>query len=95
VTVIAIDLNVRVRGEQTYAGFEDVEGPLPRVGDTVRVRESESRVQGTAVVTEVDQARQIVYLAVDWSALTSPEAARSSAVNGEPPRDRYRVADTG
>ena len=40
-TRMAIDLNVRVRVDQTYAGFEDVDGPLTK-GDTVRVYEPET-----------------------------------------------------
>lgn len=64
-TEIEIDLNVRVRGDQTYSGFEDVKGDI-RVGDTVRVYEGESGFTGHARVTDIDNKKEIVYLSVDW-----------------------------
>jgi hypothetical protein len=68
ITRIAIDLNVRVRDGQTYAGLEDVHGDI-EPGSTVTVYEPESGVSGSAEVTEIDTSRQLVYLAVDWQAL--------------------------
>lgn len=67
---VAIDLNVRCRGNGTVSGFEDVEGIL-MVGDCVTVHELESGIEGHGRVTEIDNARQLVYLAVDWSGLTA------------------------
>jgi hypothetical protein len=66
--LIEIDLNVRVRGDKTYAGMEDVQGQID-VGDEVYVHESESRVIGSARVLEIDSARQLVFLSVDWASL--------------------------
>jgi hypothetical protein len=80
-TRVAIDLNVRVRGQETYAGFEDVDGPLT-TGDKVRVYEPETGLTGTGVVTEIDDKHQLVYLAVDWAHLREPAPARDDP----PPR---------
>jgi len=72
-TRIAIDLNVRVRGQQTYAGFEDVlDGDHPHPGDFVEVFERESGVFGKAQVTDIDSDRELIYLAVDWAHLAEP-----------------------
>ncbi len=66
---IEIDLNIRVRGNQTYAGYENVSGALPAIGDHVEVFESESGLVGSGIVVELDDKRQIVYLDVDWATL--------------------------
>jgi hypothetical protein len=50
-TRVQIDLNVRVRGNATYAGFEDVTGPLA-VDQVVEVFEPESGLAGLGRVTE-------------------------------------------
>lgn len=71
---VAIDLNVRVRGNQTYAGFEDVHGDIA-LGDEVEVYEPETSLVGHGRVTDVDAARQLVYLAVDWTGLHELELA--------------------
>jgi hypothetical protein len=65
---VAIDLNVRVRSDETYAGFEDVDGGLAP-GDLVEVYERETGLRGSARVTKVDNKRQLVFLAVDWPSL--------------------------
>lgn len=90
---IAIDLNVRVRGRQTYAGFEDVRegrgfsrartsavnGPV-EVGDKVLAVEPEDRIVADAVVVDIDEERQLVYLSVDWQGFRDdPEAADDPA----------------
>lgn len=67
-TRVRIDLNVRVRGNKTYVGFEDVYGPIA-VGDLVHVFEPESGLEGEGRVTEIDPATQLVYLTVSWGAL--------------------------
>lgn len=72
ITRIEIDPNVRVRGNGTYAGFEDVEGPLV-LGQAVEVYESEADIVGAGKITEIDAARQLVYLSVEWSSLRNPE----------------------
>jgi hypothetical protein len=77
--LIEIDPNVRVRGNKTYAGFEDVQerGELTiarperatapvAAGDKVLAWESEDDIVTDAVVVDVDLERRIVYLAVDW-----------------------------
>lgn len=68
---VAIDPNVRVRGNQTYAGLEDVQGTVV-AGSHVQVYEPESGLTGPAEVTEIDHERRLVYLAVDWGKLREP-----------------------
>lgn len=76
---IAIDLNVRVRGNQTYASFADVEGDLV-LGERVEVHEPESGLVGLGRVADVDPKRELVFLDVDWSSLhESTTVARASA----------------
>ena len=68
--VVMIDPNVRVAGNQTFSGFEDVLGDgLPDPGDRVIVREPESGVTGSAVVTRLDFDDRLIYLTVDWAGL--------------------------
>lgn len=66
---IFIDPNVRVAGNETFSGFEDVVGDLPGEGATVRVREPESNVIGQGLVTRVDRESRLVYLSVEWAGL--------------------------
>jgi hypothetical protein len=73
VTRIAIDLNVRVRGNLTYSGYEDIDGDLPSDG-AVEVYEPESGLIGLGRVVERDDERRLVYLAVDWSSLRARPA---------------------
>lgn len=84
-TCVKIDPNVRVRGNGTYAGLEDVDGPLA-VGEEVQVVEPESELVGTGRVTEIDTARELVYLSLDWASLHGPDGQSG----GEP----WRVAWT-
>lgn len=85
---IAIDPNVRVRGNKTYAGFEDIQeagnlglsrpahadGPL-FVGDKVLAAETEDGIVWDATVVDIDREHEFVYLAVDWgSGRDDPEA---------------------
>ncbi|ROQ96791.1 hypothetical protein EDE04_3260 [Streptomyces sp. 2132.2] len=67
-TRIEIDPNVRVRGNGTRAGLEDVTGPL-RIGLEVEVYEPESGLVGPGRVTEIDPAKQLVFLSVEWHQL--------------------------
>jgi hypothetical protein len=75
---VAVDLNVRVRGNQTYAGFEDVDVGLAP-GDLVEVYEAESGFAGQARITDVDNARRLVYLTVDWGELRETRASGKAA----------------
>lgn len=68
--VIHIDPNVRVNIDETFSGFEDIEGDQRvHVGQMVGVYEPESGLRGTAVVTHVNDDRRLVYLNVDWRGL--------------------------
>lgn len=78
-TRVAIDPNIRIRGNSTYAGFEDVDGPIA-VGEMVEVIESESGLVGQGKVTEIDGERKLVYLSVDWASLTD----MGTSSNGTP-----------
>lgn len=78
-TRIAIDPNVRVRGNLTYAGFEDVYGDLPLDGQ-VEVFEPEAGICGSALVVEVDTVNSLIYLDVDWSSLRAVVGGRPSVV---------------
>jgi hypothetical protein len=65
---VAVDLNIHVRGDQTYAGLGDVTGS-PLAGDTVEVYEPSSGLAGDGVITEIDEDNGLVYLAVNQSSL--------------------------
>lgn len=68
-TEILIDPNVRVEGNLTFSGFEDVEGDVPNEGDYVVVREPESDLSTLGRVRRVDYSDKLVYLDVDWKTL--------------------------
>jgi hypothetical protein len=78
-TRVRIDLNVRVRGHGTYAGLEDVDGPVAS-GDLVQVFEPESDLEGEGRITEVDLAARLVYLTVDWNSLRDHADASESGL---------------
>ncbi|HUC21313.1 MAG TPA: hypothetical protein VMA73_01270 [Streptosporangiaceae bacterium] len=78
---IAIDPNVRVRGNQTFAGLEDVQGGDVVAGGRVEVYEPESGLTGPGEVIEVDRERGLVYLEVDWGALHEAASAPTSALD--------------
>ena len=82
-TRIEIDPNVRVRGNQTYSGYEDVTGDLV-LHDMVEVYESEAGIVGTAEVTEIDAERKLVYLAVDWSSIHAGEETEPALSSDAP-----------
>ena len=66
---------MRVRGNDTYAGLEDVSGAIA-VGAEVEVYESESGVVGCGRVTEIDLDRELVYLSVDWEHLLPKDGSQ-------------------
>lgn len=83
---IAIDLNVRIRGNQTYAGFEDVripgasaDDPLEtgdiKPGTPVLAFEEETGIIADAVVAAVDEEARLVYLEVDWGSFRDDPGA--------------------
>lgn len=78
-TRIAIDLNVRVRGNLTYSGFEDIEGDLPLDG-WVEVYEPESDIVGWGRVVEIDEDTRLVYLEIEWAALRPRGSVAGSSV---------------
>ncbi|MFE9685795.1 hypothetical protein [Streptomyces sp. NPDC006285] len=82
ITRIEIDPNVRVRGNGTRAGFEDVSGPLA-VNMDVEVYEPESELVGPARVTEIDTGKQLVFLSVDWANLEFRPGAGAPAADEE------------
>ncbi|MEU5968898.1 hypothetical protein [Streptomyces globisporus] len=102
ITRIEIDPNVRVRGNGTRAGFEDVSGPLA-VNMMVEVFEPESELVGPARVTEIDTSKQLVFLSVEWASLevrpgtehgTSEEEAELAKIFAFPAVMPQRAAQT-
>lgn len=75
---IAIDPNLRIDGNATLAGFEDVmSGSVSELGDgmPVEVREPESGVVGDGQIIHIDQAKRLIQVAVDWKSLHLPVAS--------------------
>ncbi|ETW25867.1 hypothetical protein [Mycobacterium gastri] len=68
-TEIMIDPNVRVAGDLTFSGYEDVRGPLPIAGQQVLVREPEANLVAVGIVRRVDENDRLIYIAVDWARL--------------------------
>jgi hypothetical protein len=68
-TEILIDPNVRVAGNLTFSGFEDVRGDMPAQGDYVTVREPEANLVAVGEVRRIDHRDELIYLAVDWKTL--------------------------
>jgi len=87
---VEIDPNVRVHGNQTYAGLEDASGPLV-IGQRVSVSVTEAGVSGWGEVTGIDPHLGLVYLAVDWASLTTvqvdPHPFGSSQAEAPAPGD--------
>jgi hypothetical protein len=77
-TRVAIDPNIRVRGNATYVGFEDVSGPIA-VDEVVDVYEPESGVSGEGRITEINSDKELVYLSVDWASLSADESSSSGS----------------
>jgi hypothetical protein len=76
---IAVDLNVRVRGNQTYSALDDANGPVA-IGDKVLAVEPESGIVADARVTDVSEQFGFVYLEVDWHSFRDdPEATGDPA----------------
>ena len=77
-TTVEVDLNVRVRGNRTFAGFEDVtpgDATVTRltkasapvtVGEKVLAVEPEDGICTDATVIDINEEKQLIYLAVDW-----------------------------
>lgn len=74
-TRVEIDPNVRVRGNQTFSGLEDVDGPVA-VGDTVTVYEPEADLEGHGEITEINYDKQLVWIRVVWSSVQPKEHSR-------------------
>lgn len=71
---VAVDLNVRLDGGQTYTGLEDCDGPVER-GDQVVAYERESGIETGATVTSIAPVTGLVYLRMDWDGFREPEGA--------------------
>lgn len=95
---IIIDLNVRVEGDRTYAGFEDVLGGFVEdlvPGGPVMVVEEESDLVGPATVERIDFARQLIYLNVAWSSLAPRPAVAMDPAAHTVQRVLYSSGDSG
>lgn len=73
---IAIDPNVRVRGDLTFSGFEEIEGDFDpsqlSINEDVIVFEPETGAQGHGRISDVSLERRLVYLEVEWKTLAPP-----------------------
>lgn len=72
---VDIDLNVRVRGGQTFSGFEDVspDASALSVGDKVGLTCDNLPIIGEATVADLDHEKRLIYLSVPWGDLRFPE----------------------
>ncbi|WP_336794176.1 hypothetical protein [Gordonia malaquae] len=71
--VIAFDPNLRIEGNRSLAGFEDIlDGELAAlvVGSCVTLREVESGAETQGQVTSIDVDRRLIEITVDWESLT-------------------------
>lgn len=66
--MVRIDPNLRINGNQTFAGPGDVEGEVV-IGYPVRVHDPESGLLGDGVAVGFDADEQLLRIAVDWSSL--------------------------
>lgn len=80
-TRVEIDLNVRVRGNWTFSGVDDADGPI-HVGDFVEVYEGETGACGSGRIEEIDYERGLIYLSVDWASIRLPEPVRFWTLQG-------------
>jgi len=71
---ISIDPNVRVSGNITFSGFEDMRDPdghptglWPVTGQYLVAFEEEAGLQGPAKVVHVEHDKRLVYLKVPWA----------------------------
>ena len=74
---VRIDPNVRVRGNRTLVGFDDVEGfdaATLHIGEAVTVYEPEAGLRGFGSVIEIDPDKRLVILGVDWPSLRPEDA---------------------
>lgn len=64
-SVANIDPNVRVRGNQTFVGYEHLEGVV-ELGKPILCWENETDSVADGVVTDIDVQRRVVYIDVAW-----------------------------
>ena len=74
---VPIDLNDRTRDALTRARLEDVTGAVT-IGARITAYEPEDGVAADARVVEIDEEKQLVVLAVDWSTLRDDGVARGT-----------------
>lgn len=74
---VEVDPNIRVRGNYTYAGFEECDTVM-KCGDEVEVFEPESGLVGIAYVTEVDDSARLVFLEVNWAEMNWTKLEQSN-----------------
>lgn len=65
---VGIDPNVRLGLRGTVTAFRHCDR-IPSIGETATVYEPEAGIEGPAVVTGIDERRELIYLEVDWSRL--------------------------
>jgi hypothetical protein len=88
---VRIDLNVRVRGNGTYTGLEDVFGPIA-VGDIVEIFEPESSLAGPGRITDIDFETRLVYLTVEWASLRETDSKADDWMTQRGPVETWSAA---
>lgn len=68
-TTIEIDPHELVENDLVLAGFKDISGLIPLVGELVSVAVAGSPAQGNAIVARLDRDRREIFLDVDWDSL--------------------------
>lgn len=68
ITRVQIDPNIRVENNWTFAGEEDVLGPIIEGAD-VEVFEPEADLVGVGRIERYDPEYGLVYLSVDWPSI--------------------------
>lgn len=64
---VRIDPKVRIHGQLTFAGFDDVDGnKVPKVGESVIAFHEPTGAEAAAVVTDRLEDAQLLYLGVAW-----------------------------
>lgn len=75
---IAVDPDLCEFEGRARASFSDADGPVA-IGDQVLAVEWATEIHADATVTDIDEGRGLVYLAVDWHSFRDdPEAAEDA-----------------
>lgn len=69
-----VKISLKDHPEQMHsAGWEDIEGPHPEIGDSIDIYDPNIGIYGTAEVVKEDIEKQLIYMKVDWFRLRGEE----------------------